>query len=198
MKDLSLHILDIAENSIAAGAQTIRIIIEELPNQDVYQLVIEDDGKGMEPDFVAKVTDPWVTTRTTRRIGMGLPLLQQNCELAGGSMVIDSQPGKGTSVIAEFRLSHMDRPPAGDIPATLRLLIAANPTLHLVYEHHTPKGTFVFDTRQVKEAIGDLPLNHPEVLRMCSTYVYENLNLIGAEYQTKNDFKLAENDLNHL
>lgn len=197
MKDISLHILDIAENSVTAGAQTVRIVIEELPGQDLYRLVIEDDGKGMEPDFAAKVTDPWVTTRTTRRFGLGLPLLRQNCEMAGGSLDIGSQQGKGTRVTAEFRLSHIDRPPAGDIPATLRLLLAANPDLHLVYEHCTANGTFVFDTRQIKEFIGNLPLNHPEVLRMCSTYINENLLQIGAECQTKNDSELAENDINH-
>jgi len=197
MKDLSLHILDIAENSVAAGAQTVRIVIEEQPDQDLYRLVIEDDGKGMEPDFAARVTDPWVTTRTTRKVGMGLSLLQQNCQLAGGSLDIVSQKDKGTRVTAIFRLSHIDRPPAGDIPATLRLIIAANPDLHLVYEHRTQNGKFVFDTRQVKDAIGDLPLNHPEVLRMCSAFIIENLQQIGAECQTKNDFKLAENDINH-
>lgn len=197
MKDISLHILDIAENSVTAGAQTLQIVIEEMPAQDLYTLVIEDDGKGMETDFVMKVTDPWITTRTTRRFGLGLPLLHQNCELAGGSLDIVSQQGKGTSVKAVFQLSHIDRPPAGDIPTTLRLLMAARPDLHLVYEHRTTNGTFVFDTLQVKDAIGNLPLNHPEVLRMCSIFMKANLQQIGAECQTKNDFKLVESDINH-
>jgi hypothetical protein len=195
MKDLSLHILDIAENSVAAGAGCIRICIEELPNEDVYRFVIEDDGSGMAPEFLAQVTEPWVTTRTTRRFGLGLPLLRQNCEQADGSLEIISRKGKGTKIIAAFRFSHIDRPPAGDIPATLRLLMAAHPEIYLVYEHRTPAGMFAFDTRQITNAIGNLPLNHPEVLKLCTAYIRENLMMIGAECQSLDDSRQDQNEV---
>lgn len=198
MKDISMHILDIAENSIAAGASMVSIGVEELTDEDVYRLAVEDNGKGMDEDFAAKATDPWVTTRTTRRVGMGLALLKHNCELAGGSLDIYTQKGKGTRVVAAFKLSHIDRPPAGDIPLTIRLLMASFPDLHLIYRHRTNTGIFDFDTMQIKEVIGDLPLNHPEVLRMCSRFVQENLSLIHAEFQMQNDYKLASDDVNHV
>lgn len=197
MKDISLHLLDIAENSVTAGAKNIRICIVEHPENDLYALNIEDDGKGMEESFAARATDPWTTTRTSRPVGMGLALLEQNCQLAGGTLRIISAPNHGTRITAIFGFSHINRPPAGNLVSSLRLLIAANPHLHIDYRHVGPKGEFSFTTRQIKETIGDLPLNHPEILKIVSEFIRENLTLIGAEVQIQNNSKLAENDKNH-
>jgi len=135
MEDLSLHILDVAENGITAGAGLVRITIEEDTEQDRLTLVIEDNGRGMEPDFLAKVLDPFVTTRTTRKVGMGLSLLQQAAAEADGDLKVESSPGRGTSVKVAMRHSHIDRKPLGDMAATMITLIEGNPDVDFFYIH---------------------------------------------------------------
>ena len=126
MKDLSMHIMDIAQNSISASADIIEVEISENAETDLYQIVISDNGKGMTAEYAARVTDPYVTSRTTRKVGLGLPLLKQNAERTGGSMTIKSTVNKGTIVTAKFSLCNFDRPPLGDIAGTMVLLAAAN------------------------------------------------------------------------
>jgi hypothetical protein len=159
MKDLSLHILDIVQNSISAGARLIEILIIEDKAKDLYTLIIKDDGKGMDEEMLTQVTDPFFTTRTTRKVGLGIPLLKLNAERTGGSFSIDSSTGKGTILTATFKLSHIDRLPDGDIPGTIVLLSASNPTLEFIYTHKTPAGEYTFDTREIKEVLGDIKIN---------------------------------------
>ena len=135
MEDLSLHILDVLENSIAAEARHLRVVIEEDTRGDRLLLEIADDGKGMDEEMRSRVLDPFFTTRTTRRVGLGLPLLGQAAEQAGGSIEVISAPGEGTTVRAEFQLSHPDRKPLGDLGATLGAILAGRPDVELRFEY---------------------------------------------------------------
>jgi anti-sigma regulatory factor (Ser/Thr protein kinase) len=163
MKDLALHILDILQNSVTAGATMIKLRIDEIPDDDKYLVKFTDNGKGMDAEMVKHVTDPFFTTRTTRKVGLGLPLLKQNAERTGGSMKIHSQPGKGTEVEVEFSYKHIDRLPAGDIPGTFALTASSYPAVDFKYTHNTPQGTFVFDTAEIKDTLGDLAISNPMV-----------------------------------
>jgi len=148
MEDLSLHILDIAENSIAAAARRIEIIINEDSDKDLLTIEIKDDGKGMDQKTLKKALDPFFTTRTTRRVGLGLSFLAQAAEESGGKMELKSLPNKGTTTKATFRLSHPDCKPMGDINETMRMLVLGHPEINFVYEHHKDNSIYRFDTRE--------------------------------------------------
>ncbi|MBP3481302.1 MAG: ATP-binding protein [Clostridia bacterium] len=178
MKELSLNILDIAHNSVKAKASEIIISVEESLKRNIVAIDIKDNGCGMDKDFLSAVTDPFVTTRTTRKVGLGIPLLRQQALDTDGHFDISSQPGRGTEVYADFKLSHLDRPPVGDIASTVVSLISANPSIRYVYTHLTDFGSFTLDTDEVKEQLGDIPLNEPEILIWLTEYINENLQSI--------------------
>ena len=148
MEDLSLHILDIVENSIAAMAKRIEIRIDEDQAKDLVTIEIKDDGKGMDEQTLKKALDPFFTTRTTRRVGLGLSLLAQAARDSEGTFDLSSEPGKGTTVNATFRLSHPDCKPMGDINETMRMLVVGHPEINFVYEHHKDNSIYRFDTRE--------------------------------------------------
>lgn len=176
MKDLSMHIMDIAQNSISAKATWIKIEIVENMDEDNYAIIIEDNGFGMSPELVASVTDPYVTTRTTRKIGLGIPLLKQNAERTEGNFSISSEEGVGTKVIANFTLNHPDRPPIGDIAGTIVLLSAANPNVTIQYHHVTNTGEYTFDTAEITKTLDDVSITEPSVIRFLKEMINENLN----------------------
>jgi len=149
MEDLSLHILDIAENSIAAAAKRIEIIINEDRDKDLLTIEIKDDGKGMDQKTLKKALDPFFTTRKTRRVGLGLSFLAQAAEESGGKMELKSLPNEGTTTKATFRLSHPDCKPMGDINETMRMLVVGHPEINFVYEHHKDNSIYRFDTREI-------------------------------------------------
>ncbi|MDR2515352.1 MAG: ATP-binding protein [Christensenellaceae bacterium] len=164
MKELSLHILDLAQNSIVAGAKLIEIEVAESKKNDSLTILIRDDGKGMAADFAKTVTSPFSTTRTTRKVGLGIPLFEERAEMTGGRLSIRSEPGKGTELFAEFGLSHVDRVPMGDLAGTAFLLMNSNPQLDFRLLVRVDEDEFMFDTRQIREALGaEIPLNSPEV-----------------------------------
>ncbi len=180
MKDLALHILDILQNSVTAGATLIELKINEDPSMDVYSVKFTDNGKGMDAATVQKVTDPFFTTRTTRKVGLGLPLLKQNAEQSGGRLTIHSTPGNGTEVEAVFGYSHIDRLPTGDIAGTMALTVSSYPAIEFIYTHNTPDGTFIFDTREIKETLEDVPISNPQVIAFMKDLIRENLEAIKA------------------
>ena len=147
MLELAQHILDIAENSIRAGAKLIAISITEDSKNDLLIIEIKDDGCGMKENEIKKVLDPFYTTKTVRRVGLGLPLLTNAAETAGGKLQLKSAPGKGTKVIATFQLSHIDRQPMGNINSTLISLVATNSDVDFFYNHRHNDRQFEFDTR---------------------------------------------------
>lgn len=166
MEDLSLHILDIAENSTAAGADSVTIRVREDSNHDLLTLEIMDNGAGMDEEKIPMVTDPFFTTKSVRRVGLGLPLLRQAAEECDGTFAIDSEKGKGTTITASFRNSHIDRKPLGDIPATLMVLIAGNPSVDFILEYARGGHVFRFDTREIKQELGEVPIHAPGVLKV--------------------------------
>jgi hypothetical protein len=180
MTELSLHILDIVQNSISAEASKIEIRINENISDDQYVIEIIDNGKGMDEEMVKNVTDPFFTTRTTRKIGVGLSLFKQNAEQTGGNMIIGSKAGEGTIVKAAFGYNHIDRLPLGDMAGTMTLLIGANPKIRFIYTHNTPLSEFEFDTNEVKEELGNVPINHPDILKVLKIMIEENLEMIEA------------------
>jgi len=150
MEDLSLHILDIVENSIVARAKRIEIKITEDPKENLLTIEISDDGQGMDAETVKKVMDPFFTTKTTRRVGLGLPLLGQAARESGGGIEIESKVGRGTRVKAAFGYSHIDRKPLGDIEATLRTLIVGNPEVEFIYRYKKSNSEYCLDTKEMK------------------------------------------------
>lgn len=178
MLELSLNILDIVENSVAANATLITITVIEDINNDLLSVSIEDNGKGMDSELLKNAADPFITTRKTRRIGLGLPFFKMAAELAGGNFSINSEKGKGTAVFAAFKHSHIDRMPLGDMAGTLSALITANPKADFLYTHTYNDKSFSLDTRELKKILKGVSLSRPEISLWISDYVRENLNNI--------------------
>lgn len=179
MEDLSLHILDIVQNSISAMAKAIRIAMKEDDLNDRLTVVVEDNGRGMDEETVKKVVDPFYTTRATRKVGLGVPLLSAVAEVCGGSLRINSQFGKGTILEVWFPLSHIDRPPLGNMADTIITLIVCNPDVDFIYEHITPRGKFEFDTRLIRREVPNISLGEQDILDWIRSYLSEGLNEIS-------------------
>ena len=175
MLELALHVLDIAENSSRAKASLIEITIGEDLQRDVFSLEIRDNGQGMDKPTMEKALDPFYTTKKVRRIGLGLPMLKQATVLTSGNFSLTSEPGRGTVVRAEFQHSHIDRQPLGDIAGVIAMLILGNPGIDIVYTHRKNGGTYVLDTRELREGLGDVPLNNMEVLNLIRDNIREGL-----------------------
>ena len=171
MRELSLHILDLAQNSIAAEARNIRIDVIADTRADRLAISITDDGKGMDPDFLARVKDPFTTTRKTRRVGMGIPMFTEAARACDGELKVKSKPGDGTSLVATFKLTHIDRAPLGDIATTLITLVAANPNIDFVYMQKVDDNEFVLDTKEIKTQLDGVPINEASVLKWIREYV---------------------------
>ena len=178
MKDLSLHILDIVQNSIRAKAKLVEISIAELPEKDQLVISIIDDGVGMNAEQLQRAIDPFYTSRTTRKVGLGLSLLKQNAEQAGGAFCIESAPGKGTKVTAVFGFRHIDRPIMGDLVGCLLILICSRDQVRYILEYKTPSGEYVLDTREIREALDDVPIDNPEVRAFLKEMIEGNLEQI--------------------
>lgn len=178
MKELSLHILDIMQNSLQAGATEIDVEITEIQREDKYMIIIRDNGKGMTHEIAEKVTDPFYTTRTTRKVGLGIPLLKEHAERTGGTFELRSEPGQGTEIRAIFSLTHIDRQPLGDIAGTMVLTAASHPRVRIIYHHTTSYGEFTFDTREVKEVLDDTPIQSAQVIGFLKEMITENLENI--------------------
>jgi hypothetical protein len=176
LRELSLHLLDIAENSIAAGAAVIRIFVEEDTKQDKLHLLVEDNGKGMDPELLARVTDPFVTSRTTRKVGLGIPLLKEAAEACNGSLQIWSEVGKGTRIEIDFQLSHIDRMPLGNLADTYRTLVVSEPRIDWLLGYRQGEYEFTYDQKQVREGLGDIPFSDPLVLSFIRSTMEEGLN----------------------
>ncbi len=146
MQDLSLHVLDIVENSIRAGAMEVEININEDTGADLLEIGIQDDGAGMDQATLEKALDPFFTTKTVRKVGLGLSLFREAARATGGDMTVQSKPGKGTSVRATFQHSHIDRQPLGDLVKTLEILIIANPEVRFRYYHRENGEEHRFDS----------------------------------------------------
>lgn len=173
-----MHVYDLMENSTAANSTEVQLTIKDSLKDNIYAFTIVDNGKGMTPEFMAKVTDPYTTSRTTRKVGLGLPLIKMNTENCGGGMKLQSEVGKGTRLDFWFQHNHWDRPPMGDIAGTIVMLCAAHQDIHIVYRHITDDGEFVFDTNEIKEALDGMDMNDVKVFNWLKEMVQENLEEI--------------------
>lgn len=180
MKELSLHIYDLLENSISADATSIALTVRDSLRDDVYDFRITDNGRGMSKEFLAKATDPWTTTRTTRKVGIGLPLIKMNAESWGGGFEISSTAGVGTDLHFWFRHSHIDRQPMGDIASTIVMLCAQYQNIRFIYKHRTDEGEYVFDTEEIKDALGGMSMQEVSIMRYLEEMIRENLREINS------------------
>ena len=174
MRELSLNVLDIAQNSVSANASLIEIELTE--DTKTYDLLIGiyDNGKGMTAEQVENVRDPFFTTRTTRKVGMGIPLFKFAAETTGGKLEIESEVGVGTKVRAYFKTDHLDFTPVGDMTSTMISLITMNLHIDFLYRRKIDGREFTLDTRQLKEILGDVPLNEPSIAMWIQQYINEN------------------------
>ena len=174
MRELSLNVLDIAQNSISANASLVEIeLIESTENHDLL-IGIYDNGKGMTLQQTESVLDPFFTTRTTRKVGMGIPLFKLAAEMTGGRLEIESEVGVGTKVRAYFKTNHLDFTPVGDMTSTMISLITMNLHIDFLYRRKIDEKEFTVDTRQLKEILGDVPLNEPSIAMWITQYINEN------------------------
>lgn len=179
MQDLSLHILDIVENAIASHAAHVAIRITEDLDKDQMIVEIEDDGDGIPPHLVQKVVDPFFTTRTTRKVGLGLSLLQQAAQACEGDLQVESQQGRGTVVRANFRYNHIDLKPLGDMASTMITLIVGNAHMDFQYMHRKGDKTFYLDTVELKRELDDVPIEHPKVVQFIRDEITRGLGELG-------------------
>ena len=164
MREIALHIMDIIENGLDAEASLITLSITEDMKEKVLRISIKDNGRGIPDNMLERITDPFVTTRTTRRVGLGLSLFKESVKRCDGEFDIHSKQGEGTVVRASYRTDHIDTPPFGDVAGSLTSLIMTHPEVDFVYTHETDGVTFEMDTRQIKKELGDVPISHPEVM----------------------------------
>jgi anti-sigma regulatory factor (Ser/Thr protein kinase) len=181
MLELAQNILDIAENSIRAGAKLVSISVIEDAVRNLLTIEISDDGCGMKGEEINRALDPFYTTKDVRRVGLGLPLLTDAARMAEGKLELQSEAGKGTKVTASFRLNHIDRQPLGNISSTLVSLIVANPNVDFIYEHWHNDRQFKLDTRLIRNEIEDIPIYHPEIVKYIRDVIEEGLNEIKIE-----------------
>lgn len=194
MRELSLHILDLVQNSIEAGSTKVMLeIVEDMSVKDTLLVRVIDNGQGMDEETCKRVIDPFVTTRTTRRIGLGLPLIDMSTKRCEGYLTISSTPGSGTVVEALYKHSHLDRPPLGNIAETVKSIMIANPELDFSYCHTVEKAAFCAATQELVEILGDLPLTQPDVLVWLHEYLtynimnlYSSMNLHGGVQDENN------------
>lgn len=179
LRDISLHIHDLAENSITAGATQIDISVCA-DGEGFLCVEIKDNGCGMSEELLARVTDPFTTSRTTRKVGMGIPFFKMACEQAEGVFRIQSEPGKGTQTRGTFRIQHIDRLPLGDLGETVTMLILEKPEIRYTLTLTSNRGAYQFDTDGIREVLGDTPIDDYEILEWMKGYVDDHTgNIFG-------------------
>jgi anti-sigma regulatory factor (Ser/Thr protein kinase) len=181
LEDLSLHILDIVENAISAKAKKIEISVVEEPREDRLTIEIKDDGIGMDEEVSQKAVDPFFTTRSSRKVGLGLSFMAQAAQEAGGSLRIESTLGKGTKVMATFQYHHIDRKPLGNMVETIVTLLIGNPELDILYTHQKEGKSYVLSSPSLKNRFKDRSLIDPEVIQWMKTHLMEGLKQIGVQ-----------------
>ena len=175
MRELSLHIMDVMENGIAAGATLITLKISEDTKGNLLRISIADNGAGIPEEMLEKVLDPFYTTRTTRRVGLGLSLFREASRRCEGEFGINSKEGEGTEVSASFRLDHIDLAPMGDVVGSLTSLIVGNAQVDFVYTHEVDGKVFKLDTREVKQELDGVEITHPNVIKFLGDLIRESL-----------------------
>jgi Histidine kinase-, DNA gyrase B-, and HSP90-like ATPase len=186
MREIALHLLDIAENSVAAQSHDISIEVSENLQSDQLIVSVTDDGRGMDAETAKRVLDPFYTTRTTRKVGLGIPLLKLAAEMAGGGLSLVTEAGKGTKVEASFRHSHIDRMPLGDLAVTFLTLLVSYSQIHWVFDYQvTDKDGrcdgFNFDDTELKAELGDTSMTEPEILKFVRSLFEEGIEALALQ-----------------
>ena len=171
MRELSLHILDLLQNSLEAGANRLELEIIEDTRRNLLTITVADNGRGMDAETLRRVCDPFFTTRTTRQVGLGIPLFKAAAQRCGGDVVITSQPGAGTRVVATFQHDHRDRAPLGDLPSTLLSVLLVHPDCEVRYRHRVNEREFAFYTQEIRQVLGEVSLTHPQVRAWLEDYL---------------------------
>lgn len=175
MKEISLHILDIVENSVSAGATLIEVDITVLHAEDKLSVTVKDNGCGMDDALQQSVISPFTTSRTTRKVGLGIPFFKAGAEAAGGGFYLTSKVGVGTETGAWYRISNIDRPPLGDMAETMLTLSVCNKDVDFVLTYKVDNDEFLFDTRMIRQTLGEVPLSEPAVMGWMREYLNEGI-----------------------
>lgn len=175
MAEICAHIMDIVANSITAEAKKVNIFIAQDKKQDLLTVKVVDDGKGMSGEMSEKVQDPFFSTKTGRKVGLGIPLFKGTTEHCGGDFYLKSKIGEGTEIFASFALNHPDLPPLGNLKDTILVMIVSNPEVNFSFSYTINGKEFTLDTEEIKAQLGDIPINHPEVINFLGKYLDENL-----------------------
>jgi hypothetical protein len=188
MREIALHLLDIAENSVAAEGRNIRMDVSEDLQSDLLKASVTDDGRGMDAQTAAQVLDPFYTTRTTRKVGLGIPLLKLAAESAGGGLSLETESGKGTRIEASFRHSHIDRMPLGDLGTTFLTLLFAYPHIHWLFQYQVTQKDgalkeFELDDKEIKAVLGEVSLTEPDVLKILRGMIEEGIDALMPAFE---------------
>lgn len=178
VRELALHVLDIAENSATADANEVEITVQEDVTNDRLKIVVRDDGQGMDQQLLAQVSNPFVTSRTTRKVGLGIPLLKAAAEACQGSLHLTSVPGQGTRLEVEFQRSHLDRMPLGDLAGTILTLVVGFPEVHWIFRYQINGQEFIFDDEPIKQELNGVSLTEPSVLAFIRTLLQEGIDRV--------------------
>lgn len=186
MREIALHLLDIAENSVAAGSRNIRMDVLENLQDDLLKVSVTDDGRGMDEEIAKRVLDPFYTTRTTRKVGLGIPLLKLAAESSDGGLSLETESGKGTRIEAAFRHSHIDRMPLGDVGMTMLTLLVSYPHVNWTFNYEVTGRDgeicqFLLDDKEIKSALGDVPLTEPDVLKFLRGMIEKGIASVTPE-----------------
>ncbi|MBE3589109.1 MAG: ATP-binding protein [Thermoanaerobacteraceae bacterium] len=185
MEELAYHILDIARNSLEAGATAINITVEEDTEQNICRFTVADNGWGMSPQMLRRLEDPFFTTKSGKKVGLGFPLLRAAVEQCGGEMLIESKPGEGTRVCAAFPYNHVDRAPLGDMAQTICTLLAGNSHVDLKYTYIFNGRQVKLETQEIRKRLKNVPLDHPTILLWLRQYLTETTQALhgGDDYE---------------
>jgi anti-sigma regulatory factor (Ser/Thr protein kinase) len=194
MEDLSLHILDVAENAVSAGATLIQVMLEVDSDKGVLKLRVSDDGRGMNEEVRKHVTSPFITTRMTRTVGLGLAMLAQAAESTGGSVQVRSSPGRGTEVTALFMIDHVDMVPPGDLVSSILTMMIGNPAITYRFYLRQDERDFEIDGSELRDQLGDVPLEHPEVTSALRKLIENGIKGVGVGESGFGEILHREND----
>lgn len=176
VEDLSFHLVDLVQNSVAAGARVVRVTIRESACRDHLELEVADDGRGMDGQTLARVQDPFFTTKAHKKVGLGIPLLKATAQACRGDFSMASRVGRGTAVRAQLQRSHLDCPPWGDLEGTLLSLLVSLEQVDLRFAYLGDGGEFSVASDDIRRQAGDLPLSHPDVYRFLKEYIHDGLS----------------------
>ena len=181
MKELSMHILDIAQNSVRAKASNIIIIVKELVKDNIFEFSIQDNGKGIPEELLKDIRNPFTTSRTMRRVGLGIPLLDNTCNICNGKLYIKSLINQGTYILAKMDYNHIDRPPIGDLGSTIATFISSNNDINIEYNHYYNDKSFSITTKELKDILGDVPLTNIDVIKWLVEFLKENIEELKSD-----------------